>query len=105
MNTDDRFDQLKQKFQPALRALEQQGASIQMMNIQDNRLVVRAAVSTPAERDRIFAAFRQVDPSLQEVHVDIRSKAEGHMPATGQTTVQTSQEFSQQGEPPPGEAQ
>jgi hypothetical protein len=105
MNTEDRFDQLKQKFQSGLRALEQQGASIQMMNIQDNRLVVRAAVSSSTERDRIIAAFRQVDPSLDEVHVDIRAEGEGNVPATGQTTVQTSQSFSQQGEPPPGEEQ
>lgn len=103
MDSQDQFDRFKERFQPALRVLEQEGAAIQMMNVQDGRLLVRAAVRDTAERDRILAAFRGVDPSLDEVHVDLRVEGEENVPATGQSTVQTSQDFSQQGEMPPGD--
>lgn len=101
MNTDDRFDQLKSRFQPAIDYLERQGASIQTMNIQDDRLLVRAVAESEDARDRITEQFRKLDPSLDEVHVDIRIGGD-NVPTTGQSTVQTSQHFSREGEPAPG---
>jgi hypothetical protein len=103
MSSQDVFDKLKQRFQPALRVLEQEGAAIQLMNVQDERFIVRASVKGIAEKDRIIAAFRQLDPSLDNVHVDIRVEGEHNVTSTGQSSVQTSQDFSQQGEMPPGD--
>lgn len=100
MNTQEQFDRFKHRFQPALRALDREGAAVQLMNVQDGRLMVRASVDTRAARDRILAAFQQVDPSLDEVHADIRVAGGGDVPSTGQSTVQTSQDFSRQGETP-----
>lgn len=101
MTTDDRFQQLISKFQPAIDFLEQQGASLQTMNVQDNKLLVRAIVESEAVRDQIVEQFRKADPQLDEVHADIRI-GEENVPVTGQSTVQTSQHFSHEGEPAPG---
>jgi gamma-glutamyl:cysteine ligase YbdK (ATP-grasp superfamily) len=101
MDTDQRFDELKTRFQLALRYLESNRVAIQMLNIQDGRLLVRAATDSTEIRDRIMEEFRKLDPSLNDVHLDIRVEGVENVPSSGQASVQTSQNFSQQGEDPP----
>ncbi len=100
MNTEQRFDELKRKYGPVLQFLEDSQARLQAMNIQDDKLMIRAAVSSPDTRDRILAEIEKIDGSLAEVIPDIRVEGQPNMPATGQSTVQTGQTFSKQGERP-----
>lgn len=99
MDTDQRFEQLKVKFAPAIQFLESSDVSVQALNIQDDRLLVRAVVPSPELRDQLIERFRRLDPSLDEVHADIRIEAADNVPATGQSSVQTSGSFSNPGEP------
>jgi hypothetical protein len=101
MDTEQRFDELKRKYAPVLQVLERSRASIQAMNIQDGKLMIRAAVSSPDARDRVLAEIERIDGSFTEVIPDLRVEGQPNMPATGQSTVQTSRNFSQQGEQPP----
>ena len=94
MDTQDRFEHLKTKFRPALEFIDSQQFHIQALNIQDNRLLVRIVVPSADVRDRVVEQFRRIDPSLSEVHLDIRLDAENNVPHTGQGTVQTSGEIS-----------
>lgn len=101
MDTEQRFDELKRKYAPVLQVLESSEAPVQAMNIQDGKLMIRAAVSSPETRDRVLAEIERIDGSFAEVIPDIRVEGQHNIPATGQSTVQTSQNFSQQGEQPP----
>lgn len=101
MDTDDRFEQLKARFRPALDFLEAQNIPIQAVNVQDGRLLVRAVASSPEQRDRIMERFHRIDPSLEAVFVDLRMDR-ANVPETGQSVVQNSGDFSQQGEAAPG---
>jgi hypothetical protein len=99
MDTEQRFEQLKAKFAPALQFLESGKISLQALNIQDDRLLVRVVVPSAEVRDQVVEQFKRLDPSLAEVHPDIRIEAADNVPATGQSTVQTGGSFSNPGEP------
>ncbi len=101
MDTDRRFEQLKAKFAPAIQFLDRSHISVQALNVQDDRLLVRAVVPSPEMRDQLIAQFQRLDPSLDEVHTDIRIEAADNVPATGQSSVQTGGSFSNPGEPQP----
>jgi hypothetical protein len=101
MDTEQRFDELKRKYAPLLQFLESSSAQLQAMNIQDGKLMIRAAVPSPDIRDRVLAEIEEIDASWAEVIPDIRVEGQSNIPATGQSTVQTGQNFSQQGEQPP----
>ncbi len=102
MDTQQRFDELKTKFRSALSYIENHHIPLQMMNVQDNRLVVRAVVRSGDIRERIVEEFRKADPSLGDVYPDIRIEGEDNVSNTGQSGVQTSEDFAKQGEPLPG---
>jgi hypothetical protein len=101
MNSEDRFEQLKQKYASVVRFLDQSQARIQEMNVQEDKLMIRAAVSSQEQRDRVLDEISRVDGSFRDVIPDIRIEGRPNMPMTGQSTVNTSESFSQQGEQPP----
>lgn len=101
MDSDDRFEQLQAKFRPAIEFLEHPGISIQSLNIQDNRLLVRVVAPSAEVRDEILDQFRRLDPSLDQVHPDIRIDGLENVPQSGQSSVHGGQSFSQPGETTP----
>jgi division protein CdvB (Snf7/Vps24/ESCRT-III family) len=105
MDSQERFQRLKSKYAPVLRVLDQSQARIQEMDVQNDRLMIRAAVSSTDLRDRVLDEIARLDESLSEVIPDIRVEGRPNVPTTGQTTVNTSQDFSQQGRTAPGEEQ
>ncbi len=88
MDSGDQFEQLKQKFAPALQFLESRGIPLQALNIQDDRLLVRAVAPSEQVRDEIVEQFRRLDPSLDQVHPDIRIDSADSVGSTGQSSVQ-----------------
>ena len=101
MDSKDRFEQLKQKYAPVVRFLDQSQAQIQVMDVQDDKLMIRAAVSSQQQRDRVLDEIARVDASFRDIIPDIRIEGRPNMPMTGQSTVNTSEDFSQQGQQPP----
>jgi hypothetical protein len=89
MDTQDRFEQLKAKFRAALEYIESRQIPIQSLNVQDDRLMVRVVAPSPEVRDDLIEQFRRFDPSLAEVHPDIRIDGAINVPFTGQSSVQT----------------
>jgi|SRR4051812_49363046 hypothetical protein len=93
-STDQRFAELKQKFSPVLQFLDDHRVSLQNLQIQDDKLLIRAAVPTEDLRGQIQSVIGRIDPSFDEVLADIRVEASDNAPHTGQTTVQSDLEFS-----------
>jgi hypothetical protein len=92
-NTEDRFEQLKRKFSPVLDLLSQTNASVQNLSIQDDKLLIRAAVANEAARGRILSEIERIDSSYGDVYPDIRVEHGAEAPNTGQTKVQSDLEF------------
>jgi predicted patatin/cPLA2 family phospholipase len=100
MDTQQRFEELKRKYAGVLQFLDGSQTHVQQMDIQDGKLMIRAAVSSPEIRDRVLAEIEQIDGSFDDVIPDIRIEGQPNLPATGQTTVNAGGGFSQQGEQP-----
>jgi hypothetical protein len=94
MDSNRQFERLKQKYASVLRLLDESKASVQNLNIQEDKLLIRVAVPTQELRDRIMAEINRLDPTSNEVQPDIRVQAGGNVPNTGQTNVAPGNEFS-----------
>ena len=102
MDTQERFEELKGKYAGVLQFLDGAQTPVQQMDIQDGKLMIRAAVSSPEMRDRILAEIEKIDESFDDIIPDIRIEGQPNAPATGQSTVNAGGSFSGQGQPPQG---
>ena len=67
----DLLEQLKQKYQPVLDAIQKEGAQLQNVNLDGNRLYVKATATSEASKDRIWDAIKRVDPNFADLKHDI----------------------------------
>ena len=102
MDRQQRFEELKGKYAGVLQFLEGSQTPVQQMDIQDGKLMIRAAVSSPEIRDRVLAEIEEIDESFDDIIPDIRVEGQPDAPVTGQSTVNAGGSFSGQGHPPPG---
>jgi nucleoid-associated protein YgaU len=65
------LDELKAKYAPALRKIEEQGVKLQNLHIQDNKLFIRGAAPTDAAKNEVWTAIKSVDHSYADLTVDI----------------------------------
>ena len=100
MDTQERFEELKSKYAGVLQFLDGAQTPVQQMDIQDGKLSIRAAVSSPEMRDWILAEIEEIDESFDDIIPDIRIEGQPNAPVTGQSTVNAGGSFSQQGRPP-----
>lgn len=66
------FDQLKQKYQPVLDAIQKEGAELQNVNMDGNQLYLRATAVSEASKNRIWNAIKAVDPNFSDLKHDIQ---------------------------------
>lgn len=100
MDSQERFEQLKRKYAPVVEFLDQSHARIQAMDVQNDKLMIRAAVASPELRDKVLEELERIDSSFSDVIPDIRIEAHPNFPSTGQSTVNTAESFSK-GSPRP----
>ena len=60
----DQFETLKQKYQPVLDKIQQEGAQLLNVNMDGNQLYVKAIAVSEVSKDRIWNAIKAVDPDL-----------------------------------------
>jgi nucleoid-associated protein YgaU len=93
---EQQFNQLKQKYQSVLNAIEQQNVRLQNLHVENNKLFIRGTAPSPQAKDAIWDQIKLVDPSYSDLTADItveapqqRAAAVGGPTAGGQTyTVQ-----------------
>ncbi len=68
----DLFEQLKQKYQPALDTIQREGAELQNVNLDGNQLFVKATAISEASKNHIWDAIKAVDPNYKDLKHDIR---------------------------------
>lgn len=82
------FDQLKQKYQPVLDTIQSQGGQLQNVNMDGEKLYVRATLPSEQAKNRVWDAIKASDSNFSDLKHDIEVSTTG---AQGSTTSQGDQ--------------
>jgi nucleoid-associated protein YgaU len=66
-----RFEQLKQKYQTALRTIEQQKVRLQNLHVQDNKLFIKGVAPSQEAKNQVWNQIKLIDPSYSDLTADI----------------------------------
>jgi len=69
----DQFEQLKQKYQPVLDRIQQEGAQLLNLNLDGNQLYLKAIAVSESSKNRIWDAIKAVDPTFADLKHDIEA--------------------------------
>ena len=70
-NADQRFNELKQKYQTVLGTLEQQHVRLQNLHLQDNKLFLRGVAPSEDAMNKVWDQIKLVDPNYGDITADI----------------------------------
>src|SRR6476661_3892932 len=87
----DRLSELKQKYQPVLRVIEQERLRLENVHIENNKLLIRAEASSQTAKNKVWDQIKLVDPTFQDLVADITVKenASAQAAAPGNATANT----------------
>jgi len=81
----DQFEQLKQKYQPVLAKIQEEGAQLQNLNLDGNQLYLKATAVSEASKNRIWDAIKAVDPTFADLKHEIVTTGSGEQTYTIQS--------------------
>jgi nucleoid-associated protein YgaU len=96
------LEELKSKYAPALKKIEEQGVRLQNLHIQDNKLFIKGAAPTDAAKNEVWTAIKSVDKSYGDLMADItidpslpapRPKEQAYTVQSGDTLSKISKQF------------
>ena len=70
-DTNARFNELKQKYQPVLHSMEQQHVQLQNLNIEGGKLFIRGVAPCDEAKNKVWEEIKLVDPSYADLIADI----------------------------------
>lgn len=73
----DQFEQLKQKYQPVVDAIQKDGGQLQNINMDGNQLFLKATVTSEVNKNKVWDAIKQVDPNFKDLKHDIEVREGG----------------------------
>lgn len=76
--SDQRFDQLKQKYQPVQNAMAQYQVRLQNLNMQGDKLFMRAEAPSQEAKNKVWDEIKLVDPSYSDLIADITVNESAH---------------------------
>jgi nucleoid-associated protein YgaU len=94
------LDQLKQKYQPVLDAIQREGGQLQNVNMDGNQLFVKATMPSEQAKNHVWDAIKAADPNFADLKHDleVREGAQGAQPSSSQSgqtyTVQAGDNLS-----------
>ena len=69
---EQRLEQLKQKYQPVLNFIQQQGqVRLQNVNMQGDKLFIRGEASSEDAKNKVWDQIKLVDPAYSDLTADI----------------------------------
>jgi nucleoid-associated protein YgaU len=75
MDDNQKLEQLKQKYQSVLNAIQQQGVHLQNVHIQDGKLFIRGEAPSQDAKNRVWDQIKMVDPGYSDLTADITVSA------------------------------
>jgi len=90
--SEQKFNQLKQKYQSVLNAIEQQNVKLQNLHVENDKLFIRGTAPSEQAKNAVWDQVKLVDPNYSDLTADItveapqqRAAAVGGAVAGGQT--------------------
>src|SRR5271170_2003940 len=71
----DRFEQLKLKYQSVLNFIQSQGMQLQNLNMEGDKLLIRASAPSTDLKNRVWDRIKLVDPGFSDLIADIQAPA------------------------------
>jgi len=71
----DRFEQLKLKYQSVLNFIQSQGVQLQNVNMEGEKLFIRASAPSAELKNRVWDQIKLVDPNYSDLIADIQAPA------------------------------
>jgi nucleoid-associated protein YgaU len=71
----DRFETLKLKYQSVLNFIQSQGVQLQNLNMEGDKLLIRASAPSADLKNRVWDQIKLVDPSFSDLIADIQAPA------------------------------
>ena len=82
----DRFEQLKAKYQSVLNFIQSQGVQLQNVNMEGDKLLIRATAPSADLKNKVWDQIKLVDPNFSDLIADIQAAAAaaaaGNAPST-----------------------
>jgi len=69
----DPFEQLKLKYQSVLNFIQSQGVQLQNVNMEGDKLLIRASAPSADLKNRVWDQIKLVDPSASDLIADIQA--------------------------------
>jgi nucleoid-associated protein YgaU len=79
----DRFEQLKAKYQSVLNFIQSQGVQLQNLNMEGDKLLMRASAPSADLKNKVWDQIKLVDPSFSDLIADIQAPAAAAAAAAG----------------------
>ena len=73
--TEQKFNQLKQKYQSVLNAIEQQGVRLQNLHVENDKLFIRGTAPSEEAKNAVWDQIKLVDPNYSDLTADITVEA------------------------------
>jgi LysM domain len=83
----DRLEQLKVKYQSVLNFMQAQNVQLRNLNLQDNKLFIRANAPSQDVKNRVWDQIKLVDPDFLDLIAYIEAPAAAAAAATGAPTT------------------
>jgi len=64
-------DQIKSKYNSVLQKIQQVSGSLKNINMEGDKLLIRAEVGSDQLKNQVWDTIKQVDPSYSDLHADI----------------------------------
>ena len=92
----DRFEQLKIKYQSVLNFIQSQGVQLQNLNMEGDKLLIRATAPSTELKNRVWDQIKLVDPSFSDLIADIQAPAAAAAAAVGGTSTPAARTYTVQ---------
>jgi nucleoid-associated protein YgaU len=79
----DKFEELKAKYQSVLNFIQQQNTNLQNVNMEGDKLLIRAAAPSQDVKNKIWDQIKLVDPNYSDLIADISAPEAAAAAAAG----------------------
>jgi len=93
-NAQQRFDELKQKYQSVLTTADQQHVQFQHLHVQDNKLFIKAIAPSEEAKNKLWDQIKLVSPNQDDITVDVNVDASRAQAATAGGGSQNAQTYT-----------
>ncbi len=84
------LEQMKQKYASVLNVINQKGVRLSHMHIQDNKFFLQGAAGSEAIKNLVWDEVKKVNPSLNDITVDLMVDPAAAPPATAAAAAASS---------------